>query len=125
MRAHDAQSFAPLATVFHLLLLTSIAVLAYRVAASPWRELAAAICALPLLVTLPGLLARRRRALVWLALLLVVYAGAAVTEAVASAGTELAASVAALSAVIELGILPILSRRDRSARRGARERTGS
>jgi uncharacterized membrane protein len=121
MRAHDARPFALLATVSHLLLLMSIAVVGYRAAAPPWRELAAGVGVAPLLATLPGLLTRRRRALVWLALLLVVYAGAAVTEAVASAGAQWAASVAALAAVIELAVLPILSRRDRSRPQAARE----
>ena len=95
----------------HALLAVCTAVLGYEtVAASPWRELACLAAAAPLGATLPGLVARRSRALVWLALLLVVYAGGAITEVVASAGGSAAASGATLAAVLELGLLPTLSR---------------
>ena len=105
-------AFAALAIGCHLLLLVSVAAMLYRaVDVTPWRQIAISIGALPLLATLPGLLAGRRRAMLWLSLLLVVYSGAAVTEAVASGGANRLAGLAALLAVVEIGVLPILSRR--------------
>lgn len=105
-------AFAALAVGCHVLLFVSVVAMLYRaVDVPPWRQVAISIGALPLLATLPGLLAGRRRAMLWLSLLLVVYSGAAVTEAVASRGTNRLASLAALLAVVEIGVLPILSRR--------------
>jgi uncharacterized membrane protein len=95
----------------HAALAVSMGVVAFGAFQAPWRELAAVLASLPLVAALPGLIARRRRALSWLALLLVAYAGAAVVEVVASAGAHRAASLASLAAVAELGLLPMLSRR--------------
>ncbi len=104
-----------------LLLVASVSIVYGVVGVSPWRELAGVVAAAPLAASLPGLVAQRPRALLWLSLLLVAYAGATVTEAVASAGGNVVAGVASLAAVVELGILPTLTRRRPSAPPADRE----
>ena len=106
----------------HVLLLIASAALLYRTfGASPWRELGAALAAGPLLLTLAGLRAGRGRTEQWLALWLVVYAGVAAMEVVASAGATRLASVALFASVVELAILLTLNRRSAARARAARE----
>lgn len=84
----------------------------------PWSALrlaAAALVALPLLLTLPGLVQARRATLQWLAVLLVAYIGGLSVEVVAHSGDAPAQSVALLVAALELGLTLALSRRARSA----------
>lgn len=96
----------------HAVLLAAVGTLAYgAAAASPWREIAAALACAPLVASTPGLLAARRTSAVWLAVLLVAYCGAASVEVVASAGGSLAAVVALFAALVELGLALMLIRR--------------
>src|SRR4051812_45386132 len=104
----------------HALLLIASAALLYRMFdASPWREIAGAVAAGPLLLTVAGLRAGRGRTEQWLALWLVVYAGAAVMEVVASAGATRLASVALFASIAELAILVTLNRRSAARARVA------
>ncbi len=81
---------------------------------------AAAAAALPLLLAVPGLYRARRYTFQWLALALVVYAGAAIVEVVASLGRSLAAAVVLLAALLEIALLYMLNRSP-TARRATRE----
>jgi uncharacterized membrane protein len=99
---------------FHAALIAAAALLALELfPSSPAREIAALLAVTPLLVALWGLLTRRRAAAPWLALLLVVYCGAASVEVVANAGAARAASAALLAAIAELGCLLVIIRRSR------------
>jgi uncharacterized membrane protein len=103
------------AVACHAVLVVAAGTLAYRAAGvTPWSELAAALATAPLLACVPGLLARRAGSAVWLAVLLVVYCGAACVEVVASSGSSRAASFALLAALAALGLLLMLVRRWRS-----------
>ena len=100
------------AVACHAVLVVAAGTLAYRAAGvTPWSELAAALPAAPLLASVPGLLARRPASAAWLAVLLVVYCGAACVEVVASFGSSRAASFALLAALAELGLVLMLVRR--------------
>jgi hypothetical protein len=97
----------------HALLTGAAALLAYSLAASsPARELGALLATAPLVAVLPRLAKGRRGVLPWTALLLVVYSGAASVEVIASAGASWAASAALLAALVELGCLLVLTRRN-------------
>jgi hypothetical protein len=74
----------------------------------------------PLLVTFRAI-ATTAAARPWLALLLVIYAGAASVEVVASLGAAHLASVALLAAALELGLLLVLIRRSPARPRAGRE----
>jgi uncharacterized membrane protein len=96
----------------HAALLAAVGTLAFAAAAvSPWRALAAALACAPLLACVPGLLAANRTTALWLAVLLVAYCGAASVEVVATAGGSLAASIALLASLVELGVALTLIRR--------------
>jgi len=82
---------------------------------SALRLAAAAVLALPLLLTLPGLAHARRTTLQWVAVLLVAYIGGLSVEVVARSGDAPAQSFALLVAALELGLTLALSRRARSA----------
>jgi O-antigen/teichoic acid export membrane protein len=87
---------------------------------APLRLAAAALLAVPLLLTLRGLARGRRASQQRLAVLLVAYIGGFCVEVVARSGSAAAASVALIAAVLELGLILALIRR--SARGpGARE----
>jgi uncharacterized membrane protein len=105
----------------HVLLALTVAALLYTAASSP---LAGAVLALaaaaPLLATLRGV-ATSPRTRQWVALLLVVYAGATSIEVVATSGAAVLASGALLTAVLELGALLVLIRRSGSRRPTVRE----
>jgi uncharacterized membrane protein len=73
----------------------------------------------PLVATLPGLAGGRRTVERWLALLLVVYVGAATVEVVATSGRAALASIALLAAVAELGLVLALIRRSPSRPRAS------
>lgn len=83
------------------------------------RAVLVAAGAAPLVLAIPGLYRGRRYTFRWLALALVAYAGLAATEVVASLGTSVAASIALLAALIELGLL--LSRSGTTPPRATRE----
>ena len=70
-----------------------------------------AIVALPLLLTLRGLVQTRRASLQRLAVLLVAYIGGLSVEVVARSGEAAAYNVALIAAVLELGLLLALIRR--------------
>jgi uncharacterized membrane protein len=73
------------------------------------------LLALPLLLTLRGLVQARRLTLQWLAVLLVAYIGGFSVEVVARSGVAPAQSFALLVAALELGLTLALSRHARSA----------
>jgi hypothetical protein len=75
------------------------------------RVAVAALLALPLLLTLRGLVQARRATLQRLALLLVAYTGGACVEVVARSGDAHTFNVALLAAVLELGLVLALTRR--------------
>lgn len=77
--------------------------------------------AAPLVLAVPGLYRARRYTFQWLALALVVYAGAAIVEVVASLGRSVPASVALLAALLEIALLYLLNRSARAAPRARRE----
>jgi hypothetical protein len=81
----------------------------------------AAVIVLPLLLTAHGLSTGRRAIEQRLAVLLVVYIGGASVEVVAQAGDAPMLSGALLFAVLELGLLLALIRREAPSARGARE----
>jgi hypothetical protein len=72
---------------------------------------AAALLAMPLLLTLRGLLRGRRASLQTIAVLLVAYIGGFSVEVVARSGDALTQSVALLVAALELGLVLALIRR--------------
>jgi uncharacterized membrane protein len=84
------------------------------------RLTVAAMLALPLLVTLRGIVQQRRVTLQRLAVLLVAYIGVSSVEVVARSGGSRALSIALLAAVLELGLTLSLIRR--SARNDPRAR---
>jgi len=98
----------------HLLLVAAL-VASFVPPVSALRLAAAALVALPLLLTLPGLVHARRATLPWLAVLLVAYIGGLSVEVVARSGDAPAPSFALLLAALELGLALALSRRARSA----------
>jgi uncharacterized membrane protein len=65
---------------------------------------------LPLVLGLPGLLGARRYTCQWLAVALVLYAGGAVVEVVATAGRAYLPALVLLAALLDLGLVVILSR---------------
>lgn len=81
----------------------------------------ATAAAAPLLLAAPGLYRARRYTFQWLALALVVYAGVAIVEVVASLGRSAAAAVALLAALLEIAFLYLLNRSAREAPRARRE----
>jgi uncharacterized membrane protein len=90
---------------------TLIFAVAAAVGLEPGPRLAiAAVAALPLLLAVPGLVRGRRYTCQWLAVLLVLYAGAASVEVVAAAGQAHAAALALLAALAELGLVLALIR---------------
>ena len=104
-----------LAASCHAVLIAAVAALMLRaIDASPAREIALAAALLPLLLTLRGALGSRPRAAQWLSVLLVVYAGGAAVEVVASLGRAWPASIALLAALSELAVLLSLIRRNRA-----------
>ena len=110
-------SLAPwrrIALACHSLLVVTIAATGLGDHPSAWRLLAAAVIVAPLLATLPGLARGQRQTERWLAVLLVLYAGATSVEVVARAGAPLV-STALLAAVAELGVLLVLIRRSPTA----------
>ena len=94
----------------HLLLIAALAA-SLVPPATALRLCVAALLALPLLLTLRGLLQGRRATLQWLAVLLVAYIGGFSVEVVARSGNAPSLSLALLAAVLELGLLLALIRR--------------
>jgi uncharacterized membrane protein len=94
----------------HALLGVTLAAAVVTANATPARALAGMLILAPLLVTLPGLAHGRRTVEQWLAVLLVLYAGATSVEVIARAGAPLV-STALLAAVTELGVVLALIRR--------------
>ena len=94
----------------HVLLLASLAA-SVLMTPSLLRAGIAVLLVLPLLLTLPGLVAARRAVEQRLAVLLVVYAGGTSVEVVAQSGSVPLLSIALLAAVLELGLLLALIRR--------------
>jgi len=109
---------AVLLTLHALLIAATGLAILEQVDAVLTRLLALAVCLLPLALALPGLAAGRHRTRQWLALLLVVYIGAAAVEVVATLGSARACAAVLLIALLELALLFALSRRPppRSAR---------
>lgn len=97
----------------HLLLLASL-VASFVPPVSALRLAAAALLAVPLLLTLRGLVQGHRAPLRWLAVLLVAYIGGLSVEVVARSGDAPAHSFALLVAALELGLALALIRRARS-----------
>ncbi len=103
------------------MLALAVAALAFSFVSSPLAGSGLAIlAAAPLLATLHGL-ATAPRARPWVALLLVLYAGGASIEVVATLGAAHLASVVLLAAVLELGMLLAIIRRSRSRRPASAE----
>jgi hypothetical protein len=75
------------------------------------RAMLTGIALLPLVATLPGLLAGRHSVLPWLALTLVAYTGLGTVEVIATG--SLAASLLLLLALLELALALSLRRADR------------
>ena len=75
------------------------------------RVLAAALLALPLLLTMPGAARGQRAALQRLAVLLVAYIGGTSVEVVARSGEALTFNVALMAALLELSLALALIRR--------------
>lgn len=97
----------------HALLAVAVGALVYTAASSPLAgSVLALAAAAPLLATLHGL-ATSTRTRPWVALLLVVYAGATSVEVVATSGAVTLASGALLAAVLELSVLLVVIRRSR------------
>jgi uncharacterized membrane protein len=71
----------------------------------------AAVLAAPLALAIPGLLHRRRNTYQRLAVVLVLYAGAASVEVIATSGAGYAAALSLLAALTELALLLMLIRR--------------
>jgi uncharacterized membrane protein len=97
----------------HLLLIAAL-VASFVPPPSPLRLTAAALLALPLLLTLRGLVQGRRASLQWLAVLLVAYIGGFSVEVIARSGDAPAQSLALLVATLELGLMLAIIRRRRS-----------
>jgi hypothetical protein len=95
-----------------LLLATAAAVLSSELATG-WRIGLLVAGSGPLLAVLPGLYEGRLLTYQWTALAMVLFAGAAAVEVVATLGRSAFASVVLLAALVELGLLFILSRRAR------------
>ena len=98
----------------HLLLIAAL-VASFVPPSSALHLAATVLLALPLLLTLRGLVQARRTTLQWLAVLLVAYIGGFSVEVVARSGDAPAQSFALLVAALELGLTLALSRRARSA----------
>ena len=102
--------------VCHTVLALAVAALVFSFVSSLPAGLALAVlAAAPLLATLHKL-AASAHARPWVALLLVLYAGAASIEVVATLGAAHLASVVLLAAVLELGMLLAVIRRSRTLR---------
>jgi uncharacterized membrane protein len=94
----------------HIVLLAAITLaLIDAIGSSPAREIVIAIVAAPLLLTLPGLVRRRRSVLPWIAVLLVPFVGGAIVEAIAA--QTLYASIALFAALAELALVLAIIRR--------------
>jgi uncharacterized membrane protein len=94
----------------HLLLIAAL-VASLLPPATALRLAAAALLALPLLLTLRGLVQGRRASLQRIAVLLVAYIGGFCVEVVARSGSAPSESVALIAAVLELGFTLALIRR--------------
>jgi hypothetical protein len=102
--------------ICHLLLIAALAA-SLLPPANAWRVAAALAVTAPLLAALRSLTQSRRKALPWLAVLLVAYVGGVTIEVVARAGGSGPLNIALLAAAFELGLLLALIRRlNRSAR---------
>ena len=99
-----------LAIACHLLLILAL-VASFVPPPSALRIAAAALLALPLLLTLQGLANGRRASLQRLSVLLVAYIGGFSAEVVARSGGAPAANGALLVAALELGLVLALIRR--------------
>ncbi len=98
--------------VAHAALLVATAVGVARLAIAPAaRGLLLAAALAPLAAAWPGLYRGRLYTYQWTALILVLFAGAAVVEVVASLGTSAVATLVLLAALVELALLFLLSRR--------------
>jgi hypothetical protein len=97
----------------HVLLIAAL-VASFVPPVSALRLATGTLLALPLLLTLRGLVQGRRAALQWLAVLLVAYIGGLSVEVVARSGDAPAQSLALLAAAFELGLALALIRRARS-----------
>jgi uncharacterized membrane protein len=105
-----ARSLDHAAVGAHAALLALVAAAAATSTLPPGGRLAAAAAATaPLVLAFPGLRRGSRRARQWVALLLVLYIGAAIVEVVASSRRALPALVL-LAALVELALLVALSR---------------
>jgi uncharacterized membrane protein len=74
------------------------------------RLVATAAAASPLLLGLPGLWRRRRYTCQWLAVVLVLYSGGAALEVVAAEGRAHLPVLVLLAALLDLGLVVVLSR---------------
>lgn len=100
-----------------LLLIFTVAAVAGTELPTGWRAGLACAAAAPLALAFPGLLRGRRRTHSWAALLMVLFAGAAIVEVVASQGRAPLVSVVLFAALTELALLFLISR-------GGRARSG-
>jgi hypothetical protein len=105
----------------HAALALAVGALIYTAAASRLAGILLAMVAIaPLLASFRSL-ATSAGARPWIALLLIAYAGGASIEVVASSGAAYLASVALLTAALELGVLLALIRRSRPRPQASRE----
>jgi uncharacterized membrane protein len=95
----------------HVLLAATLATSILLEGVSPLRVGAVIAVTLPLLLTLRGLVLRRRSSEQRLCVLLVLYVGGAAVEVVAHEGASMLAGVALLAAALELALLLVLIRR--------------
>lgn len=93
-----------------LLLIFAVAAVAGSALSTGWRAGLACAAVAPLALAFPGLLRGRRRTHSWAALLMVLFAGGATVEVVASQGRAPLVSVVLLAALVELALLFLISR---------------
>jgi hypothetical protein len=118
------QTRSPLAAavlVCHAALVIAIAALVYRAASSVLAGIALALLAVAPLLTTFRSLATPSRARAWAAVLLVAYVGGTSVEVVATSGAARLASLALLTAAVELAFLLALIRRSPAPPQVSRE----
>jgi uncharacterized membrane protein len=97
----------------HGVLLFAAAALIWTAGVAVWWRVAwFGIVAAPLLAALPGLLARRRYTLQWLAIVLVIYVAAGVMEVIAAGARLHFATLVLFAALLELALILHLVRRE-------------
>ncbi|HEU4617984.1 MAG TPA: DUF2069 domain-containing protein [Gammaproteobacteria bacterium] len=100
-----------LLAVHAVLLVSALAAVVASAHSAPVRALLGAAAAAPLLAVLPGLYRGSVRTYQWTGLLMVLFAGAATVETVATLGRSPLVSLMLLASLLELALLFVLTRR--------------